>query len=148
MQVGVSTVAKNLEGGALAALDFFEKLIPLSVSLFADAELLARHRQQMQKHQRGPADVFDFIASYIEAEQGLGRIDNHIDPKSAAALLLGPCFHRVFIRQVMGRYLSVSTDQVFVVALVKTLTLGLDRATPFKTRSKLQPRNKSPAHDG
>jgi AcrR family transcriptional regulator len=142
MQAGASTVAKNLEGVALAALDFFEKLIPLSVSLFADAELLARHRQQMQAHGRGPADVFDFIAIYIEAEQGLGRVSNHVDPRSAAALLLGPCFHRVFIRQVMGRDFSGSTDRVFAAALLKTLTLGLVRSDPSKTSRKSQPRNK------
>jgi AcrR family transcriptional regulator len=144
MQVGVSTVAKNLERVAVAALDFFEKLIPLSVSLFADAELLARHRQQMQRHGRGPADVFDLIAGYIEGEQRLGRIGNQVDPRSAAALLLGPCFHRVFIRQVMGRDVSESIDKVFVAALLKTLTLGLVQAIPSKTRRKLQARRKKP----
>ena len=142
MHVGMSTVAKNLQGVALAALDFFEKLIPLSVSLFADAELLSRHRQQMQQQGRGPADVFDLIATYIEAEQGLGRIGNDIDPRSAAALLLGPCFHRVFIRQIVGRHLSESTDQIFVASLVETLTLGLVRADSPKTRPKLRARNK------
>jgi hypothetical protein len=142
MHVGISTVAKNLQRVALAALDFIEKLIPLPVSLFADAELLARHRQQMKKHGRGPADVFDFIASYIEAEQGLGRIGNDIDPRSAAALLLGPCFHRVFIRQILGKNLSESTNQIFAAALVETLTLGLVRDTSPKTRPKLRARNK------
>jgi AcrR family transcriptional regulator len=138
LHAGVGTVAKNLEGVVQAALDFFEKLIPLTVSLFADAELLARHRQQMQEHGRGPADVFDLIASYIESEQNLHRIRMDIEPRSAAGLLLGPCFHRVFIRQILGKDVSQSKDQVFAATLVITLTRGLARVTSSTTRR--QPR--------
>ncbi len=42
MEPGKRVVAKNLEEIALAAIRFSEKLIPLGVTLLADAKLLAR----------------------------------------------------------------------------------------------------------
>jgi AcrR family transcriptional regulator len=125
LRPGEGTVAKNFENMALAAIDFFEKLMPLTLSLFADATLLARHRREMRKHGRGPEDVFGLIGRYVDSERKLGRIDRHAVPESVAALLLGPCFHRVLIRQVTGKDLSRTSDQKFVSAVVRTLMRGL-----------------------
>ncbi len=134
---GESTVAKNLFLIGSAAVDFFEKLIPLSVSLFADIELLARHREEMAREGRGPQDVFELIAGYIEAEKQFARIDTRASSLSVAAALLGPCFQRVFIRQAMGRVLPPVGDEPFVSLLVETLMLGL---TPRDIRKEHQRR--------
>ena len=53
------------------------------------------------------------------------EIGIRIRPSSAAALLLGPCFHRAFMRHVMGKGLPAGTDHEFVAALVATLIAGL-----------------------
>jgi hypothetical protein len=124
-RAGAGSVARNLEDIALAAIRFSDKLIPLTVSLFADADLLARHRQAMHESGRGPKDVFALIAAYVAGEQRLGRIDSDVKPMSVAALLLGPCFQRAFIRQAMGKDLLAIKDQDFVSDLVATLMDGL-----------------------
>jgi len=131
VQHGKSTVAKNLERIALAAISFFDKLLPLVVALLANMELLTEHRRVMREHGRGPKDVFELIATYIEGEQQLHRIGSRVAPTSAAALLLGPCFHRVLIRQVMGNDLFPSSDRDFVTALAATL---LDGLSPSRTK--------------
>lgn len=123
---GARTVAKNLVTLGIAAIAFFEKLIPVTVSLFADVDLLTRHREEMARHERGPHDVFDLISAYIRSEQRLNRIGNKVAPLSAAALLLGPCFHRVYIREALGRDLALVSDQAFVTSLVHTLLIGLN----------------------
>jgi AcrR family transcriptional regulator len=125
-KAGQRTVVKNLEHVAMTSIAFFEKLSPLSASLFADAELLRQHRGVMLKQKRGPQDVFALIETYISAEQQLNRINRRVKPASAAALLLGPCFHRVFIRHAMGKGIpGDSSDREFVAFVVATLVGGL-----------------------
>ena len=136
---GEGQVRKNLEDIALAAIRFSDKLIPLAVALFADANLLARHRQILQESGRGPKDVFDLIAAYVSEEQQIGRINRDAVPLGVSALLLGPCFHWAFLRQGMGKNLLPMNDQEFATSLVSTLTRGLSPATRLNTRRK-QPR--------
>jgi hypothetical protein len=129
-------VRKNLEDIALAAIRFSDKLIPLAASSFADAKLLVRHRKAMQESGRGPKDVFDLIATYISEEQQLGRINREAVPLVVAALLLGSCFHRAFLRQGMGKNLLPMTDQEFAIGLVSTLTRGLSPHPRLDTGGK------------
>lgn len=126
-RAGMHTVAENCEELAMASIEFFEKLIPLAASLLADIETLKRYRKAMASKERGPKDVFQIIGAYISGEKELNRIGSHVSPAGAAALLLGPCFHRVFIKQVMGKDLMTSTDREFVVELVATLMAGFSR---------------------
>jgi AcrR family transcriptional regulator len=127
MQPGKRAVAKNLEDIATAAIRFSEKLIPLGVTLLADAKLLLRHRRGMQGE--NPAkEVFALVAAYVDGERQLGRINRDVEPLSVAALLFGPCFHWAFVRQAIGKNLFPVKDQEFAAGLVKTLMLGLSPA--------------------
>ncbi len=116
-------VAKNLEEIALACLRFSEKLIPLGASLLGDAVLLGRHRRL--EPGRGPKEAFQLIADYIAQEQAAGRIDATVGPGSVAMLLFGPCFQRIFIRQVVGENPAPTNDRQFIAGLVATVMQGL-----------------------
>lgn len=129
-RAGQRSVEENLEELAMASIEFFEKLIPLASSLLADVETLKRHRKAMASQERGPKDVFQILGAYISGEKELKRIGSRVSLAGAAALLVGPCFHRVFIRQVMGKDLINSTDREFVVDLVKTLMCGFSPIGP------------------
>lgn len=118
-----TTVEKKLEELALMCIRFSEKLIPLGASLLCDAALLARHRKLNPG--RGPKETHELIAEYVAQEQKAGRIDARIEPLSVALLLFGPCFHRVFIRQVAGRNPPPTDDQKFISTLVTTIMRGL-----------------------
>jgi hypothetical protein len=122
---GRHSVTKNLETIALAAIRFSEKLIPLGVTLCADAQLLERHRQAIREGRKGPKEVLDLLVGYIDAEQRLGRINERVDPLSAAALLFGPCFHWARVRHGLGRNVLAVKDKEFVAHLVATLMRGL-----------------------
>lgn len=116
------SVAKNLEAIALACLRFSEKLIPLGASLLGDAALLERHKALDPG--RGPKEAFERIADYVIQEQRAGRIGTGVDPRSIALLVFGPCFHRVFIRQVVGENPAPTSDRQFVTALIRAITRG------------------------
>jgi AcrR family transcriptional regulator len=125
-------IEKNLEEIALACIRFSEKLIPLGASLLGDAVLLERHRAL--EPGRGPKEAFELIADYVAQEQGAGRIDARVEPGSVAMLLFGPCFQRVFIRQVVGKNPAPTNDRKFIAKLVGAIMQGLEpRAGPRKT---------------
>jgi AcrR family transcriptional regulator len=124
LRPGTRPVARNLEAIALACIRFSEKLIPLGASLLGDAALLERHRRL--EPGRGPKEAFELIADYVTQEQGTGRIDARVEPRSVAMLLFGPCFQRVFIRQVVGKNPAPADDRKFVAALVGAIMQGLE----------------------
>ena len=122
---GTGTVSSNLEAIALAALRYYEQLIPLSASFFADTELLERFREMIGQINAGPQSVFERVAVYIEEEQQLGRIEKQVPALSIATLLLGPCFQRIFVRQLLGADPFGKTDEQFAGELVQALIPGL-----------------------
>jgi AcrR family transcriptional regulator len=122
---GEGSVQKNLENITLAALRFSEKLIPVAAALFADANLLARQRQALNKTTQGPKEAFNLIATYIDQEQQLGRISRSVTPLIISSLLLGSCFHRAFLRQTLGKHLLPMKDQEFARRLALTVMNGL-----------------------
>lgn len=124
MRPSDQTVEKNLEELALMCIRFSEKLIPLGASLLGDSALLARHR--MLGPGRGPKETHALIADYIVQEQRAGRIDARVEPLSVALLLFGPCFHRVFIRQVVGKNPPPTDERRFIATLVRTIMQGLE----------------------
>lgn len=122
---GERTVQANLEHQAKAAIGYYEQLVPLAAAFFSDSELLARHRKVMDQIDGGPQRVYERVATYVEDEQRLRRIDPQQEPLTVAALLLGPCFQYVFLRQFMGTNPLPLKDEQFVTGLVQTLMAGI-----------------------
>src|SRR5439155_1018603 len=101
-------------------------LAPVTTKELArDTELLARFRDLIGQINGGPQSVFERVAVYIEEEQQLGRIEKHVPALSIATLLLGPCFQRIFVRQLLGSDPFGKTDQQFAEELVQALIPGL-----------------------
>jgi AcrR family transcriptional regulator len=125
-EAGSGEVSAGLTPIVNAALRFFESVLPVAVAVFADASLLAKHREAMQGRKGGPHHMARTIAGYIEAEQRLGRVDPEAQPLSLAVQLLGTCFFWVFIQSTNGMPLlpGVSEEQ-FTADLVASLWRGM-----------------------
>ncbi len=119
-------LAVALEEFIRAALRYTAALVPLSAALFADPALLTRQQAALAERQVGPHLLYERVADYIVAEQRRGRINEHADPLSVAALLLGPCFQYAFLRHLVGADPLPVTEGEFVTNLVQTLMLGLN----------------------
>ena len=120
-RAGQGTVGANLREIALAAIKFFDKVVPLAASVFADIELRTQHRAALRRSKGGPHHLFEHLAKYVAAEQSLGRIQPQVDPLGVAVFLLAPCFHWVFIKRANGQNLFKITDAEFVNLTVRTL---------------------------
>ena len=122
-----TAIAKNLGQIGIAAIRFFEKVLPHGVALLADATLLTRHRKRLGAKNTGPRVLFEAVAEYISVEQSRGRINPALNPISAAALILGPCFQWVLTRMINGSSPLKLTDKQFTDQLAATLLQGFAR---------------------
>ena len=124
-KAGRGTVGDVLEEVAGAALAFYGESFPMSVSVFSEPGLLARHREEVRRRGAGPRKANEALAAYLEAERGLGRVRGDADPEAAAAMLLGACFQRAFFGSYAGEDTSPVQDERFVAGVVGTLMRGL-----------------------
>src|SRR6266511_1140842 len=120
-RIGERSIEENVQEIALAAIRYYQKLVPLATALFADMDLLAHFRLWMQEHQGGPLRIYEIVAQYVAAEQRLGRLKPEIDPFSFAALLLGSCHQYVFINYFQGHDPFPVPEGQFVAGIVQTL---------------------------
>jgi len=123
-RIGQGAIEENVRDIAQASIRYYRKLLPLTTALFADIDLLNHFRLWMQERKGGPLSIYERVASYVAAEQHLGRLKPEIEPFSFAALLLGSCHQYVFIQYFQGYDpFPVSEDQ-FVAGIVHTVLLG------------------------
>ena len=126
-RAGEGTVEANIEAIALATLGYYEKIVPITAAFFADPELLGRLREWIREQPGDANTPPQRVAAYIKREQELGRINKQADALGIATLLLGACFHRVFLGHMMGRDGGPTSQQQFVTTLAQTLMIGLAR---------------------
>ena len=122
---GTGNVSENLEAIALAAIQYFGQLIPMSASFFADTQLLAHYQEALHQIKGGPQRFFEVVAAYIAEEQELGRIEKHVPALNITIQLLGPCFQYEFLRQLTGDQPFSQTSREFVKNLIQGLEFGL-----------------------
>jgi AcrR family transcriptional regulator len=128
-RIGEHSIEENLQDIARASIRYYQKLVPLTLALFADMDLLAHFRLWMQEQQRGPLKIYEIVARYVAAEQRLGRLKPEIEPFSFAALLIGTCYQYVFLQYLLGHDPFPVPEGQFVADMVHTLLQG---GTPLK----------------
>ena len=124
-RAGQEAVGDVLEEVAGAALAFYGKSFPMSVSVFSEPGLLARHREEMYKRGAGPRKANEALVVYLEAERDLGRVREGADPEAAAAMLLGACFQRAFLGSFSGDGAIPEREEGFVAGVARTLMRSL-----------------------
>ena len=127
-RAGSGTLDGTLSEVARAALDFYDRAVPMGASVFAEAELLARLRAGLRERGAGPQRANEAVATYLRAEQRLGRVRRGASPDAAAYLLLGAAYQRAYWRQFLGEEPLPLPDDRFVEELVALLVRGLSPA--------------------
>jgi AcrR family transcriptional regulator len=128
-RAGSGTVRDNLEELAGAALAFYRQSIPLGTSFFSEPELLMRHRRLLRDKNAGPHKANTLLATYLHAEQEIGRVDDGVDPQAASYLLLGACFQQAYWDHFLGVESDETASADFVDKLLDALLSGLSSAT-------------------
>jgi AcrR family transcriptional regulator len=127
-RVGVGTVEETLGEVARTSLAFFARGVPMFASIFSEPALLSRHTQEIRRRGGGPHRANEAVAAYLRAEQRVGRVREDADPDAAAAMLLGACFQRAFLRQFLAEEVDPAEEEGFARDVVGTLMRSLSPA--------------------
>ena len=100
---GSGTLRDNVRHIVVEMTGFYLTVLPLAMSIFSDAELLARHRDAVNDHGTGPEMMTDGVRGYLAAEQAAGRIDADAPIDGVAFALAGAAQHRAFLWSFNGR---------------------------------------------
>ncbi|MFI6783975.1 TetR/AcrR family transcriptional regulator [Micromonospora sp. NPDC050276] len=122
---GAGDVEDNLAELAHAVLDFYQQSIPMLGALLADPQRMAAHRVAMSRHGGGPDKAVAIFATYLRAEQAIGRINADADPDAAASLLIGACFHEAFLRYYAKGPDAVAAPRTFAEVLAQAVVRPL-----------------------
>ncbi|RCG30245.1 TetR/AcrR family transcriptional regulator [Sphaerisporangium album] len=122
---GERTTEDCLTEIARTATLFYEASMPIASSLFAEPALLDRHREGLRKLGAGPHKPLAALTGYLRALRDGGRIRADADPESAAALLLGACYQRAFLRLFVGEDGSPRPVDEFAAGLARTILAGV-----------------------
>ena len=106
--VGHNTPQANLEMAVTGIYKFQTRVAPLFAGLFAEPELLQAFRRSLLTQNKGPHLSIGAVATYIEAEQRLGRISSQVDSKVCGQLLVASAFFRAFVEHFFDRSMQPS----------------------------------------
>ena len=123
--IGKETVRSNLEKVARAGVSDYYQSMPLISSIFSEPGLLAQRPEGFTARNEGPHRANEAVESYLLEEQKLGRLSEHVNPRSARTSLLGSRFQYAFQLNFLGRPLSDEEQNVFVHRVLDTLFLGI-----------------------
>jgi AcrR family transcriptional regulator len=123
-RIGEGSIEANLRDIVQTCIQYYRKLLPLTMALVADIDLLNHFRLWMKEHGGGPMIIYEKVASYVAAEQRLGRLKPEIEPFAFAALLLGPCHQYAYIQYYQGQDAFPVSEEQFIAGVVQTLLLG------------------------
>ncbi len=124
-KVGRGELGGVLAEVAKAALAFYGESFPMSASIFSEPGLLASHRAEIRRMDTGPQKANEALMSYLEAERNLGRVHEDSDPEAAAAMLLGACFQRAFLKSFSGEDDTPARDEDFAGGIAQTLARSI-----------------------
>jgi AcrR family transcriptional regulator len=107
--VGKNTVDENLTAMLIEIERLFDATLPIAMSLFSDADLLAREAEAVQA--RGgpvPGLLIERVGDYLRGEQAASRVSTTAPVRAAATALVGACMHHALLgsftdRQDAGR---------------------------------------------
>jgi AcrR family transcriptional regulator len=123
---GTGTVRENLEKVAITALEDYYYSMPLMASVFSEPTLLMRHRDGFIKRNEGPHRANEAVESYLYEEQTLGRIEERLNPRAAADMILGSCFQYAFQMRFLDKELSRQSKVKVVNNILDTLFQGFE----------------------
>ncbi|HEY5231696.1 MAG TPA: hypothetical protein VIJ11_12500, partial [Galbitalea sp.] len=118
---GWGDLAANLAGIVEQLMNYYAELFPMSVSIFSSPDLLAQHREGVERHSGwGPVGPVRMLTNYLDAEQEAGRLHEDADTGVAAQLLVGVAFHQGFLAAYLSK---TSVDGAHELALAAVATV-------------------------
>lgn len=138
LEVGKSTLLKNLEGVLLSVYHAHYEITPIINSIFADQKLLIRMQEIVKERNMGPEYAVEALDVYLAAEQRLGRLSDAVDTKVLAKCLWMISIQSAMLDRWMGNENDTRRVHQEIRDYVKMLMTGIEprQETKEKDESK------------
>ena len=104
-KTGQNGLEENLTEFAVAAIEFYTELLPITGPVMGNGALISRLRTTVPAPvgpAQGPVRGVAALAGYLEAERAGGRLAESAKPPYLAAALLGACQQYAFLTLLAG----------------------------------------------
>jgi AcrR family transcriptional regulator len=116
-KVGTGDPERNLIDAFDGLTRFHRRVTPMLCSLMSETELLKRFRESLGNSGKGPHRGIATLASYIEQEKSLGRIDSQVNAKAAAHVVMATSFFHQFTILLFDSTDKLASKRVVQLAL-------------------------------
>lgn len=124
-RVGSSTVERNLEHLILSTQRFMTALVPIVTAVAADADLRAGWGRAFDRDDLPARRTIAPIASYLAAEQRVGRVSKQASPTMCGSMLVGTCYEDALVQYIFGDSILGMSPTQHARALAHELWRGL-----------------------
>jgi len=123
-KLGTGDPEQNLVDALGGLARFYRRVTPMLCALTSEPELLKRFQKTLGNAGKGPHRSIAMLASYIEGEQKLGRIDGEVNAKVAANVLMATPFLHEFTALIFGSADKLESKRLVRLALRKSDATG------------------------
>ena len=126
LEVGKSTLLKNLEGVLLSVYHAHYEITPIINSIFADQKLRVRLQEIVKERNMGPQYAIEGLDVYLAAEQRLGRLSDAVDTRVLAKCLWMISIQSAMLDRWMGNENDSKRVRQEIHDYVKMLMTGIE----------------------
>jgi len=132
LELGKSTLLKNLEDVLLSVYHAHYEITPIICSMFADQKLHVRIKEIVKERNVGPQYAIEGLDVYLAAEQRLGRLSDTVDTNALATCLWMISTQSAMLDRLLGNNPDESHISREIRKYLQTLMAG------FEPRMKTQ----------
>ncbi len=132
LELGKSTLLKNLEDVLLSVYHAHYEITPIICSMFADQKLHVRIKEIVKERNMGPQYAIEGLDVYLAAEQRLGRLSDAVDTNTLATCLWMISTQSAMLDRLMGN----NPDETHISREIRNYLQTL--MTGFEPRPKTQ----------
>jgi AcrR family transcriptional regulator len=136
LEVGKSTLLKNLEDVLLSVYHAHYEITPIINSIFADQKLRDRLQEIVKERNMGPHYAIEGLDVYLAAEQRLGRVSDTVDTWVLAKCLWMISIQSAMLDRWMGNENDMKRIRQEIHDYVKTMMTGIEPQQEIKEKNE------------
>jgi len=134
LEVGKSTLSKNLENVLLSVYQAHYEITPIINTVFADHKLRLRLQEIVKERNMGPQFAIEGLDVYLAAEQRLGRLSDAIETGVLAKCLWMLSIQSAMLDRWMGNKYDQSKISREIRDYLQTLMKGFEPCQKLKKK--------------
>ena len=142
LELGKSTLLKNLENVLLSVYHAHYEITPIICSMFADQKLHVRIKEIVKERNVGPQYAIEGLDVYLAAEQRLGRLSDAVDTNTLATCLWMISTQSAMLDRLLGNNPDETHISREIRNYLQTLMTGFEPRPKTRKKTRLKKSHK------